>query len=325
MATPGSRRWLLAPVIAVGLLLPRPAGAAAPAVPLEIVWRAPEECPNREAALAQLRALLVHRPAMEQGAEARVEIVRGREGRFVVAMQTRLGTLVNQRRFDGATCEDVVRATTLIIAMALDPVGVAAAKTEGAAAPQPAPVREPLAPAPPPRVPGASLALAVGARASGDAGSLPLPTLGAGIAFDATYARWFWELSGTLWMSRRASRGPMLGAGADISLKTAAARVCWSPAPAGAGFYACLGSEVGITMGRGVGIRHPRESRDTWVAASAGIALRRRLWRGVHVWTNVDAGVPVRIPSYFIEGYGEVSRPWPVIARGTLGADISFL
>ncbi len=259
---------------------------------------------------------------MDQQAEARVEISRDRDGEFVVSLQTRLGQLVTGRRFEGARCEDVVRATTLIIAMALDPVGVAEAT---AVPPGLAPKREPSMPAPRRLASATPFALAVSARASGDAGSLPLPSLGAGVALELTYARWLLDLSGTLWMPRIASQGPAVGAGGEISLRTVGARVCWAPTPAVANWYACVGSEVGITEGRGLGIRHPIQSHDTWVAALAGVALRQRLWRQVHVWTNVDAGVPLRIPSYFIEGYGEVNRPWPVIARGTLGIDISFL
>ncbi len=314
-----ARRLGLALWLASGLL-PRSVSAAPPSEPLQLAWRAPAGCPDREAALAQLRILL-HGDYSGPRAEARVVIAAAGAGGFVVTTQTRLGAFQSERRFAGVTCEALARATTLIIAMTLDPVGAAGAAVTPPAASRPEPTRL----LPRPRVlPGRELELALGARVTGDAGSLPLPTLGVGVAFDARYRRLLAEISMTLFLSRRVTREPTPGAGGVIGLRTAAARWCFAPLSSLSSWYACLGSELGVTDGQGVGIRHPQRSSDVWIAAFAGAALRRRIGGPLHVWTNMDFAVPLRIPSYAIEGYGEVDRPWTVVTRGALGVDVTF-
>jgi hypothetical protein len=311
----------LATMIAAGMFTRSSSAASEPIV--ELTWNVPAGCPDSEEALGEIRALLANYREAGARPEARVEIRRTDAGRFEVLMQTRSGELVSERRFEGATCDHVVRAATFIIALSMDPVGVAAA----ASSPPPLPRVEPAELSP--RVirvtPSPRLGFGIGARVAGDAGSLPLPTIGFALALEASYGRWLGEISGTLWRSRQALQGPTPGAGGEISLHTVVGRSCLALVPTLPSWYACLGMEAGLTEGRGVGILHPSNSRDLWLAMLGGIAVRQKVSPVLYLWASVDVGLPLRVPTYFIEGFGDVHHPWAVFARGALGLELQFL
>src|SRR4051812_9807234 len=126
----------VAAAITTGMFARASSAASGPIV--ELTWNAPAGCPDREEALGEIRALLAHHHEPDERPEARVDIRRTDAGRFEVMMQTRTGDLVSERRFDGATCEHVVRAATFIIALSMDPVGVAAAASSPPPMPPPA-------------------------------------------------------------------------------------------------------------------------------------------------------------------------------------------
>jgi hypothetical protein len=211
---------------------------------------------------------------------------------------------VGERRFMGSTCERVADAATLIVAMTLDPVGVAS-RVEPSHA----------------RASEDELRFGVGAEGKLDVGSLPLPALGAAALFGASYARWRIEGDGTLFLPRVASRGPRPGSGGEIGLYTAGLRGCFEgldipSLPLRAGV--CAGAELGYTTGRGIDIRYPTRSGGLWGAALVGLTLRE-IASPLSPWLSVDVGAPYPRPTYEIEGFGPVFRSSPVIMRAAIG------
>ena len=73
----------------------------------------------------------------------------------------------------------------------------------------------------------------------------------------------------------------------------------------------------------GTGVSQPLRARGLWLAALAGIALRPSASGPFGAWVGFDVGVPLTIPTYVIDGIGEVHRPWPVFARASMGVEFA--
>jgi hypothetical protein len=222
------------------------------------------------------------------------------------------------RRFEGPSCARVTEATILIVAMTLDPLGVAEqitsakAGTEHAEAPLRAADR-----------PGVML----GARVVADVGSLPGPTLGVvgvlGIQGGAAHV----EGEATVWLPRNAST-PGGGAG-EISLYTGGLHACWDAVQAFGGelrLGGCLGGEGGTVSGRGIGIPNLAPAQHgTWAAGFAGVSLRQISSSGLTFWMSVDVGVPIRRPRFVIDTSALfqpstlVFQASPIVGRASCG------
>jgi hypothetical protein len=303
----------------------------APASLLDLEWTVAEGCPDRQSARAAIEALLGAQPAGEQPPiTVRVEISRLPSGQWQARISTPDRQVIGERVLKGASCELLVGATALIVAIALDPVATAervAVRGQEPATPPPAPV--PAAPTTPrpiastPRTETDRTRIAAGLRAAGDLGSLPEPTLGVGFTLDLSHARALLRAEATAWLPRVALRGPVAGSGGEIGLYSGALRGCYDALQASGRRFRlgpCLAAEAGLSTGAGINLTHPARSSSPWVAALGGLLVRQRA-QAVTLWALAEGGLAIRRPVFAIEGFQEpVFQASPVLGRISLGA-----
>jgi hypothetical protein len=322
------KRWV--PLGALGALLAcsDPARAADPARavdPIALAWRAPLGCPDETWAKRALRAYLGSREGDDyKPMSVRIDIAPAPGGRFRAELSLD-GGASGDRRFEGATCARVADAAVLIVALMLDPVEVAtqieAPTPREVAAPNPASHEIEGGPGS-----AARARVRIGIHAAGDAGSLPEPSVGAGLTAGVRFARTRIEADGTAWVPRRALAGATGAIGGEIGLFTAGLRGCVAlfGETGGLVIEPCLRLEGGVASGTGFGILEPATSRAPWGAAFAGFAVIQRTAESFGAWLSIEGGTPFVRPDHIIEDFGTVFRANRLLGRLSFGLAWSF-
>lgn len=123
-------------MVLLGVLLCSPAHARAEALPLELSFRAPSECPSANAVHEELLRITRVRPGVTLSPmTAQVEIARVATG-YSLTVRTEHAGQKGERVLSAGDCETLVRSLTLVLALTFGPgveVGQGAAAGEGAA------------------------------------------------------------------------------------------------------------------------------------------------------------------------------------------------
>lgn len=289
---------------------------SAPAV--ELRWHAPASCPDRDAAIATIDALLQgHTPADGETFTADVTIEADGD-RF----RARVALGEGERTLEAATCREAADAALLIVAMAVDPrIG---------APPEEPPPEEPTLPEPTPaeptRVPEPAVApdARTSAPTSGNTEAIastsrstrrrtPLHALlraSAGVGFGGppkasgvvaigvalAGPRFRVELDGDLWTPKR-SNDPNRERGIQVIGWTIGVRGCGSPLARKLEIPICAGLRTGALRGKGTGAVEPSPKSTRWILASAGFGIwgwiRPRFALALDVEALVSLGSPV--------------------------------
>jgi hypothetical protein len=305
---------------------PSRAMATDPLRGIDLEWRAPSGCPDETWARAALAGYLGHRKSDTfKPIAVRVELSGVSGGRFRAALTLDDGK-GGDRRFEGATCGRVADAAVLIVALMLDPVEVTS-QIE-----LPPEVKRRDAPAPSSEVSrrasaASSGAFEIGIEATGDVGSLPEATVGAGVVAGLRMGRVLVEMDAVAWVPRRALGGPTPGGGGEIGLYTAGLRGCFAVFKAvesGVLLASCARLEGGVATGQGFGIAEPVSSKNPWGAAFFGVTIRQSTASSLGGWLTLEAGVPFVRTQYVIEDFGTVFQASPIVGRLSLGLSWSF-
>lgn len=293
-----------------------------------IVWEAPARCPGPavvRATVARLLRASTGRPSFR--AAARVE-EEGEE--LTVKLSVTVGEGTGERVLRGGSCEALADATATIIALAVDPDGVARLPAGPAATvaplvlvpaspPPPAPSVE--APAPPVPLPVETVSRAmVGPYLGVEIGLLPsvLPTLGAfGSVRRGPLGFVLWGATGT---GQRVVAPS--GAGAEVSAAAIGAGACRGllALPVGP----CLGLSAARVAGGGFGAGiAPRANSKVLVRAEIGAegVVERGFW-GARIAAFVIA--PLQRQSFVVGEGEELFRPSVVGGRAELTAFVQF-
>lgn len=352
-AKSAASRLVVACTVALVALAPLRARAEERSSPLELTWSAPAGCATRDEVIAHVDALVGRDlPPGHRTIAARGRIVASSspdEARYRLELIV-VGDEANRRSMEGDDCTHLVDAAALILALDIDPDGLARragfeaqapppaaaahARTgdAGAAAPgSPSPPRLdasrtralPLpAPAPPRSRP---LDFYGGARLTLDEGSLPRTTVGIGASFGLVRGPIVLEADANAFKDRFTVGGPRGGrGGAYIGLATFGARACWRGLSGIAEWHGCLGGELGALSTTGVSVYTPETARGLWSAASAMLSARLLPGRGVSPVAGLLFAHPLGAPDVFIEGFGTVFEPPLVVARCFLGLEVLF-
>jgi len=293
---------------------------------IELEWRAPSGCPDEAWARTALTGYLGRRKLDSfKPIAVRVELSSTPSGRYRAALALDDGA-GGDRRFEGATCARVADAAVLIVALMLDPVEVVAQIGTPPAVPRrEAPTSSTKAPHR--AADDSDSAFDLGIEAAGDVGSLPEPTVGAGLVAGFRTGRVLVEADAVAWVPRRAYGGPTPGGGGEIGLYTAGLRGClaaFRSIESGISLEPCVRFEGGVATGRGFGIDEPTSSKNPWAAAFLGVSLRQWSTASLGGWLSVEGGVPFVRTQYVIEDFGTVFRASPVVGRLSLGLAWSF-
>ena len=269
---------------------------------MQLTWNAPQGCPDRARARADLEDALG--ATRVKRAVVRVTILEAPPGQWTAELWMYGAAGGGERAVRGTSCEQVGRAAVLIVALALETLA------------------EPAAPAPA-RAPEPGISLAVGARAVLDFGSLPQPdgALALGLALNLGRLRLETEASG--WLPRSIERGPVAGSGGSFRLYTGGLRGCFELLGPRSGSFAlgpCASLEAGVTRGSGTGVSHPLHSGVFWGAGLVGLSLHYAALSPLWVGLLAELGAPFFRPTWQIDDFGTVFRTAPVLGRLSLGA-----
>ncbi|MEO7034995.1 MAG: hypothetical protein ABI548_13885 [Polyangiaceae bacterium] len=262
-------------------------------------WSAPDECPDDARLVHQIETLLGQSLLETKGqslavrATAQGNTAHGYSGKLVFSSAQG----VEERLLVHPSCDKLVEAIALVIALAIDPERVQTtqnAREAGAALAAPSVAIQPASlaqvansqplPAPRPRIPETNCASPSppakrsppslrGLRAAlhGVAGAGPLPGFGGGLqaalGWQAEYFRL--ELLGRYWAPRDQAISAAPNTSLELGLATLGARACWLLPASAWRFSVCGGGDLGSERGRGVGVENSR-SRDSAYAQFSG-------------------------------------------------------
>src|SRR5689334_1534876 len=244
------------------------ARAAEPSRAIALEWSAPAGCPDESWARKAIDAYLGHRARDSfKPIDVHVDIMAIAGGRWRADLSVG-GGATGSRVFEGSSCARVGDAAVLIVALMLDPVEVVTQMDAprddlphtSRATPEGARVVDARA--------GTRVELSV--EATGDVGSLPEPTVGAGVAAGLRSGRLSIQMDLLAWIPRRAFGGPTPASGGEIGLYTASLRGCiaaWRGL--GIAIEPCVRGEGGLSKGTGFGVAEPVTSQKFWGAAFA--------------------------------------------------------
>ena len=273
--------------------------AAAQAVPAKVSlrWAAPDECPDDAQLVHQVESLLGESllDAGEQALSVRGS-AQGDPGKGYSAKVSFTGAQGTEERYlEHPSCENLVQALALVIALAIDPERVRATQQTRdaqvdapvvAEPPVPSAPPEPATPAPARRAEPSSASPANVERGSmlrgarfalhGVAGAGPLPRLGAGLEATLGWHRQSFRLQlvGRYWVPREKAVNNA-AVSLDLALNTLGARACWQVLAGAWQAAACAGGDLGdmSASGRGLGLQKPRTPHALYGDLVGGLEL----------------------------------------------------
>jgi hypothetical protein len=301
-----------------GLLLV-PSAAAADELQLTFDYSAPPEC----AAASSIRsavARLVSKPGTEPF-RAQVVIERMQTG-YVSRIRSASSA---ERRLAGATCDEVVEATAVILALAMSPRRPslsAATAAPTSTAPPSGPGRAEAQGSASERS-GARLTLKAGL--AGDSSALPRPAFGVFGAIALQADIWTLQASGSYFLRQRTNLPEDDDRGGDLAFWTVWPSVCGAPIRGWARLELCSGPELGQILGAGFGITSPRHAASLWLALfgagqlSLGISTNFRAYATLGVALRLTPDRP-----FVLDGIAIVHEPSRSSGRAGLGVEIVF-
>lgn len=302
---------------------------------VDLTWSAPSDCPPAAAFEAEVERLLEGVAPPVEPLPVRIAIAR--EGnRFRLEVATAGPGGEGRRSLEATSCEALVQAGALVVALAIDPELVAArldaatvdtaAEADGTSEPRTrtdatdppmarndAPSEASLRSSPRP-----DLASALGsptARAVPDAhflaaaavaigvGPLPAASPGSALALGARLGG-IDLFAGGVFLAEQEARVP---GGADargvFGLAFARFRACLAFALGGVAFELapCIAFEAGSMWGRGVGVPRAQTGSAPWLTAEAGLEARWWMFDGLAMILGADLLAPFVRPDFVVD------------------------
>lgn len=243
-----------------------------------------------------------------------VEVRREGDSRYVADLHFETQTGKGQKRLEGESCDAIALATSVVIALAIDPTA--------SLDPEAAPPSEETPALRPARAPEASragaeapeaqagplgvspyLQLSVGALFKLLSGPSAFASLGAGLRYRLVSL----ELSGALHQPRSVYRPDRPSVGAELDLYNAELLGCFQALPSElAALEVCAGAELDYLKARAFGVTHPDTGSVLLLAGVA--ALRGRLRATSWLSATLDVGFSARPyrPTFVLLGVGDV-------------------
>ncbi|MFO0588157.1 MAG: hypothetical protein U0441_11485 [Polyangiaceae bacterium] len=319
---------------------------------LDLVWTAPEGCPDRAQLMADIARLLGRSPAEGATPPLHVDVTaRAAKGGFDVTIATGSGESARSRDIEAPTCKEAESAAALVIAMALDPRvtsnekapskaggtdagqapskagdGQAPSKTGGAGGGrEPSPTKTDTSrvaeTATSPATKSGALAIRFEIRGgvTFDVAALPSPTPGLAGGVGLWLNRFRLNVLATAFPEQ--SRTLATGSGGAVGLWTVGLGAFYMPVYGRFEVRAGAAVEGGAMFGRGLGVQNAQSGSAPWFAALPGVELG-------YVPTSlvsIDFGASAVIAlsrERFLLGDTELFTPPPVSLRMMLGASL---
>lgn len=316
----------------------------------QLDWQAPAGCPGREAVLERTKALTSRTAAPGEAIRARGLVTArpdatGKTTVWHLTLETTQRSRSWQRSVEATSCEELMEAGALILALAIDP----SLDSESGAAPATSepPIQElvqpPRSASPPPPAKGAEsrrvppstgsasaprnqpkVEYSIEASAIGDFGSLPRPALGVEGAIGVAASALRLEAVGTLLPEVRREIAQEPSRGGNFGLWALGARGSYGVRLRSVTVEGRLGFESGKMRGTGFGgSAWNTERTSLWAAARAGVAAYLD-WGQFRLSGAVEAGFPIVRPEFVFEGLDQVHQPAVVVGRVAIGVGVHF-
>lgn len=304
--------------VAVGLVAATWHGAAcaqaAPESPagVQIAWQGPADCDRGDAVRAKVARLLGGSAHSGAGIKVFVTVQHEKSGRYVAVLETASTAGGGKKRLEGESCDAIALASSVVIALSLDPNASLDAEAPEDAAPQPAPKPKPTPPpmpapparpTPPPREVKPYLHASVGVLLQLLDG--PVAATGAGVG--VRYRRFGLELGGAVYQSRDVTRSDRPKVGAELRGASGELLGCYAVLPFQLGAVdACPGARLDYLSATAFGVSNPDRAQ-VLVLSGLGV-LRGRLRATSWLSATLDVGAalhPFR-PRFVLLGVGDV-------------------
>lgn len=284
-----------------------------PGLPLTLVYDAPVECPAQEA----LRGAVANLVTSER---ARPLLVRVTIRKFGDSYQASIDSAGGSPRvLRGSTCSEVVEGTSVVLALAVTPQGVAGNEQQAKD------VRAAGAPRRSPPLAAAETRGIFGASAKVDVGTLPHATLGFAGQLGLERSRWSAYVAGSYWMTAQGTLASEPALGGKFSWWTGAAVGCGAPVTGALRLDLCGGAELGVLSGVGTGVLSARKNPSTaWAALTASFGARWAISSRFRLQGSVGVAVPLLGRRTFTLNEAPVHEPAAVAARAEVGPEFVF-
>ncbi|HEX9298282.1 MAG TPA: hypothetical protein VF881_20725 [Polyangiaceae bacterium] len=289
------------------------AHAAAPALDLD--WRAPVECPDRETVRRYVSEIVGSAEGEPAALGARGIVARAAPDRWTVDLALRTSSGVESRRsLEGPTCDSVTRAAALVMALAIHARDV----------PPPPVPRERETPPRPPRPVAGLVPPSLAVQIAADVGSVPSPTYGGELGFGWMLAGIRWEASGAYFAKQRGTVAGRDAVGADFTLAAVALGACYPLVDATVSLAPCARGGLDWVRASGFGSEAPTDGSMRGATVQAGGIFLWNLSTRLSTRLELDAVVPLVRTEFFVEGAGTVYRRTPVGLRAAAGLEVHF-
>ena len=341
-AFPERLPWRLGTPLLLGLALALlPGKAAAQALPIELTWQAPAECPNKEAVLSRARSLLGSKTTKVDKVHAEGTIRKGDE-RYELTLLIDENGQIGERKVWARQCEELSGAAAISLVLLLTsghdgsgPGSDAGTTSSTAGSPSTLPTAanpapKPSAPSPSDPEPPASerhrswRLLVSAPQLAVSVGPLPKPSLGLAVGIGVQGHAWSVQLVGQ-WYDSAAVVAPIQPYGAEVERIAAGLWGCWDLQRQGWSFSPCLRGSVTHLSATGYGpYLLPATQSET--SFGVGIGAIGRLRAAEWLALMVSAGVQVELsrPVISLKTLGTVRQLAPLSAIVQLGPEWIF-
>jgi len=279
-------------------------------------WSAPADCSEPPTFASEV--------PLEEGQtiEAWIEIEQPDVALWRLAVRTEGQHGNRERRLEGESCEAVVRAARVIVALAANPAAVVAPAPLPVIPPEPEMDRtEPPEQLDPPQDDDGGSALAFGPRMMVGAGLLPGAALGVGL--DAGWLSLPFRIGiGVDYFFARPENlsGSVPAAGGDFDALSLRSNICYAVVPDPFRVFGCAGLGIDVMRGDGRGISNPTNTIEAWPVGTLGIEIDVIIASWAELVLGVEGWVAPLTTKFEIESLGEVYDPSVVGVRGSVGA-----
>ena len=314
------RRCRLARRVTLASLAASNLGLAAP-LALDLDWRAPAGCPDRNVMRRYVEEMLGSSELATSSLSARGGVARIATDRWTADLSLRSSSgSESTRSFEGPTCESVSRAAALVMALTLHPneAPIAPANPERDARPPERPIV------------GRFVRPEIAPSAALDVGSTP----GSGVAYGGALALGWspfaairWEIFAAYFAPRRGTLANDNALGADVSLAALGIRGCYPVVDAAVSFAPCIGGGLDWLRASGFGARKPLDGSAFTANLETGGIILWNFTEFASARLAVQGVIPLARPEFFIDavdGRATVYRRTPLALRVTGGVELHF-
>ncbi|MDP1823556.1 MAG: hypothetical protein Q8L48_09945 [Archangium sp.] len=266
-------------------------GFAAP-LPVTLIWKAPEACPQYPEVWSRLTERLGRTPSAEGASFAARGQVEKAENGWRVELQTLTAAGAGVRVLTNSSCEELTRAAILVLALAIDPTLE-----------------------PPPEVKPRSLWLALGPQVAIGATPFPAPGLAGKVTLDLTPVSL--DLSIGTFLQQRLTRDGGRAVRVSVPIEGGLA-TCLGLRAERLLVQACVALQAALFVAEAEGVERPRLGQGALLSAGPRVQARVLLTSWVALRLVGDVSVAMLRPRFLFADDSEAWVPGLVSGGGAL-------